>query len=714
MQHPMLVACALGLILCLAWLGRADDLLIADFEGPDWGDWTVTGAAFGAGPAQGTLPGQMIVTGHLGRGLVNSFVGGDGSTGSLTSPPFTLERPFINFLIGGGMHPGQACINLLVDGKVVRTATGPNDKPGGTERLEWASWEVSDLLGQQAVIQIVDTATVGWGHINLDHIHQSYQALPLPDLEALMKVEHRYLNLPVKTGAPVRRASLYIDDKLLRDFDIEFADSEPDFWAFIDLSAFQGQEIRLVIPQPPGSNPEALALVSQDAVIRGAEHLYQERYRPQFHFSSRRGWNNDPNGLVYHEGEWHLFYQHNPYGWSWGNMHWGHAVSQDLVHWEELPIALYPRAYDDHCFSGSAVIDNENTSGLGEPDNPVMAAFFTSTARGEAMAYSLDKGRTFIDWEGNPVVKHSGRDPKVIWYEPGGHWVMAVYDERPLENGEGVDQAIAFYTSPDLKEWEYASRIVGYFECPELFELPVQDSPGESRWVLYAASGEYAVGQFDGKQFTPDGPKKPYNWGNCFYASQTFTNVPPEDGRRIQICWGTMAAPEMPFNQLMGFPVELTLRQTEAGPALYAWPVAEIANLALSETSLGNLAIAASSTLVAESPEGLFDIELDLDPGTAQRLVLSVKGFELTYDMASQRLHYLDREAPVPLLEGHLKLRLLVDRTTCEVFGAEGRSYLPLGFLFEAGQNQVTLAAEGGEARLLKAQVRKLASAWNR
>jgi hypothetical protein len=162
----------------LAWtsLGAAAeraDLLIADFEGKDYGDWKTTGEAFGPGPAPGTLPGQMPVSGYKGKGLVNSFYGGDRSTGTLISPPLTIDRKYINFLIGGGKHPGETCINLLLDGKVVRTATGPNDQPGGSEHLDWHTWDVSDLAGKMVVIQIVDQHTGGWGHINIDHIVQS-------------------------------------------------------------------------------------------------------------------------------------------------------------------------------------------------------------------------------------------------------------------------------------------------------------------------------------------------------------------------------------------------------------------------------------------------------------------------------------------------------------------------------------------------------------
>src|SRR5262245_7668498 len=174
------------------------DLLLADFEGKDWGDWKATGDAFGPGPARGTLPNQMPVTGFLGKGLVNSYHGGDGTTGTLTSPAFRLQRKYVNFLIGGGKYPGKTCINLLIDGKVVRTATGPNDRPGGSEALDWHTWDVGGLAGKSAVIQIVDDHTGGWGHVCVDHIVQSDRKRQSQPAARELTVTGRYLHLSVK------------------------------------------------------------------------------------------------------------------------------------------------------------------------------------------------------------------------------------------------------------------------------------------------------------------------------------------------------------------------------------------------------------------------------------------------------------------------------------------------------------------------------------
>jgi len=169
-----------------------------------------------------------------------------------------------------------------------------------------------------------------------------------------------------------------VDGQTAREFDIELAHGEQDLWVFSDMAPFEGKRLKIEVDRLPADS-EGLSMIFQSDELPGADQLYKEKYRPQFHFSSRRGWNNDPNGLVYYKGEYHLFYQHNPYGWEWGNMHWGHAVSPDLVHWNELPIALYPQRYGDWCFSGSAVVDKDNTANFKTADEALTQPFTRET-----------------------------------------------------------------------------------------------------------------------------------------------------------------------------------------------------------------------------------------------------------------------------------------------------------------------------------------------
>jgi len=338
----------------------------------------------------------------------------------------------------------------------------------------------------------------------------------------------------------------------------------------------------------------------------GATQLpYAEQYRPQFHFSPDSMWTNDPNGMVFYEGEYHLFYQHNPDSNIWGPMHWGHAISSDLVHWEHLPIALYPDSLGT-IFSGSAVIDWNNSSGLGSSKNPPMVAIFTHHNQKldkegslqfqyQSIAYSLDKGRSWTKYQRNPVLKNPGirdfRDPKVGWYEEGQKWIMvfAAYDR------------ILFYSSPDLIHWDKESEFLvekapgeGVWECPDFFPLSNEE---EEKWVLIVSIGsggpnggsgtKYYVGEFDGSKFSWDNPSGPTRWidfGKDNYAGVTWSDIPASDGRRIFMGWMSNwqyanKVPSQRWRNAMTLPRELKLEQDEHGYLVSSVPVAELKKL---------------------------------------------------------------------------------------------------------------------------------------
>ncbi|MEK7677125.1 MAG: GH32 C-terminal domain-containing protein [Verrucomicrobiota bacterium] len=629
-MNPLLVFLLLGACGSLTAGAAEPDIVVADFEGKDYGEWQTTGAAFGPAPARGTLPNQMPVSGFAGQGLVNSFYRGDDSTGTLTSPEFNADQ-------------------------IVLTDRKPNV-----------------LLAEQ---------------------------------KRDLVLEHRYLNLPVKNGAAKRRMSLLIGGRAVREFEIELADAQPDFWVFLEVTPFKGQAATLRVDKLP-ENSEGLKAITQGETIQGAEDLYRETLRPQFHFSSRRGWNNDPNGLVYYQGEYHLFYQHNPYGWDWGNMHWGHAVSPDLVHWQELPIAIYPQRFGDWAFSGSAVVDWKNSGGFRTGQEAALVAAYTSTDRGEAVAYSNDRGRTWTEFSGNPVVKHSGRDPRLLWHEPTHKWVMAVYDELDGKRW------IACYNSPDLKTWEFQSRIEGFYECPDLFELPVDGHHQNRKWVLTAASSEYLIGAFDGKKFTPETAKLPGHRGNAFYAAQTYSDIPPQDGRCIQIGWGQMAAPGMPFNQMMTFPCELKLRTTPEGVRLCFQPVKEIEKLHTRGHHWKSLTLKPVENPLASISGELLDIRIEFETGNAGEIGFNLRGVAVVYDAKKQTLACQDRKAPLPAVAGKVRLQILVDRTSLEIFGNDGLVYMPMRLLPKDDDKSPALFARGGSARISSLQVFELNSAW--
>jgi fructan beta-fructosidase len=530
-------------------------------------------------------------------------------------------------------------------------------------------------------------------------------------------VEKRYLNLPVKNGAPKRRVNLRIDGQKAREFEIELADRDPDFWVFVDLGADRGKPAILEVDKLR-EDSSALDLVNQSDEFEGAENLYREKLRPQFHFSSRRGWNNDPNGLVFYKGEYHLFYQHNPYGWSWGNMHWGHAVSSDLLHWQELGDALYPDELGT-MFSGSAVVDAANTAGFAQGDEKALVCVYTAaggTSPGsqgrrfsQCVAYSTDKGRTWTKYEKNPVLPHvmaENRDPKVIWYEPQQKWIMALYLDK---------NDYALFSSPDLKQWEKLCvvSLPGTNECPEFFEIAVDGDRSKTRWVFYGGNGRYLVGRFDGKAFNSEAGPQPLNFGNCFYASQTFNGIPSEDGRRILIAWGQVNLPAMPFNQMMNFPVELTLRTTEEGLRLFAYPVKEIEKMHGQKHGFKAQPLNPGDNPLAGLKGALFDIAADLVIGDAQELGFVVRGVPIIYDAKRQELQCLGKTAALRSLQGKIQLRLVVDRASVEIFGDNGRLYMPMGVIPDESDQSLAVFARGGAAGISSLSVHTMNSIWN-
>ena len=730
-RHFLFAICTL-LLLSLAICSptfAADDILINDFEADDYGDWTTEGEAFGTKPAGGTLGGQMQVIGFEGEGLVNTFLGGDGPKGKLTSPEFTIERDFIAFLIGGGGHVGQTCMNLIIDGEVVLSTAGPNKVSGGSEFLNWESWDVSELKGKKAVIEIVDAASGGWGHVNVDQISQSdkakeknpvvvpprRQADPPPMENAQeLEITGKYILFPVSNSGQRGRMTIVINDQLVHNLDCNFPNNADniDWWTYLDVSEYVGETAKIVAQ----AEPEICAMFESSDEMRHLMPLYDEAFRPQFHISQMRGWNNDPNGMCYYDGEYHFFWQCNPAGRAWGNMYWGHATSPDMVNWTEQPRVLrsfgddvenrHPAMADRNCFSGSGNVDLNNSGGWQTGDEKTIILAFTDTGCGEALAYSNDRGQTFTYYENNPVITHRGRDPKLMWYEPGQHWVIAVYDED-----DEVGRNIAIYTSTDLKEWELQSKIPGYFECAEIFELPIDGDPKNTKWVIYAADAKYAFGTFDGKTFTPEHEgKHQVHWGS-YYASQCFSNAP--DDRVVQVGWARINIPDMPFNQTFTVPTNLTLHTTEEGVRMFVTPIEELEQLRKANPIIiedGEL-MSSGSAIECEVEDQLFDIEVTLKQGTATKAVLQFGGNTATYDFNEQKLD----EMPLPMVDGQVTIRVLVDRPMYELIGGGGACY-KTSARSDMGQalGTISVTAEGGTLTVESLQIYEMSSIWDK
>jgi fructan beta-fructosidase len=493
-----------------------------------------------------------------------------------------------------------------------------------------------------------------------------------------------------------------VGGKVVREFTIEYATGERDFEVFADVSAFHGQQLTVQTKLPGGS--PALAGIIQSDALPSAATLYQEALRPRYHFTCRRGWHNDPNGLVYFAGEYHLYFQHNPYGIRWGNMHWGHAVSPDLVHWRELPTAIYPPRFGDWAFSGSAAVDWENTSGFGDDGAPPLIAAWTSTGRGEVISYSRDRGRTFQEYAGNPVIKHRGRDPMIFWHVPTRRWVMVVYDETK----GGRD--LAFYTSPNLKEWTFRSRLTGYYECPNLFELSAADRAGDHRWIVFGGDGRYAIGQFDGESFrTESGPHQ--LWHGNFYASQTYNNAP--NGRRIQIGWARgVTFPGMPFSQQMTLPVELTLRDTPAGWRMFGRPMPKLEVLQRQRHVWPKIALTDEARLLDGVRVDATRVQATLKAGNARRVGFRIRGQEVAWAPLARQLWCGPLQVPLEFSGDTLKLDLWVDRGSIEVFVNDGQAILSQGFHFPLTARGLEVFCTEGRAEAREVVVSDLASIW--
>ncbi len=525
---------------------------------------------------------------------------------------------------------------------------------------------------------------------------------------------------PYVKGKERSKLSVRVDGNLIHDNEVHLAQKKDDvhWWAALDMSKYVGKKAVLVMSDP--SDRAGLALIESSDEERYLLPLYDEALRPQFHFSQKAGWINDPNGLVHYDGEWHLFFQYCPTALRHADKHWGHAVSRDLVNWEELPIALYPWTQaKGHCFSGSAVVDHDNTAGFQTGDKPPIIAVFSDfgSGVGEALAYSNDRGRNFTYYKGNPVLKHHGNDPKVIWYEYGehdqplsaeakelgGHWVMAVYDHT-REFGRNI----AFYSSTNLKKWTEQSHLPGYSECPEILELPVDGDKQNTRWVVFAADAQYAVGQFDGRTFTPEHEGKHRVHYGDYFASQTFSN--PPDDRCIQIGWARINFPEMPFTQTFTFPHRLTLRKTPDGIRMFATPVREIARLRTKTHA------AAGGELAPDSPRGvevsgeLFEIRAEFAVGQAKAVGLDFGGNRVTYDVAAGKLNGVGM-TPV---DGKVSMQVLVDRPMIEICGNDGAIYITSGRRRRGEVSSVKAFAHGGEAKLVFLEVHELKSIWKK
>jgi len=488
---------------------------------------------------------------------------------------------------------------------------------------------------------------------------------------------------------------------------------------------------------------------------------YDQPYRPQYHFSPRKNWTNDPNGLVYFAGEYHLFFQYNPFGDEWGHMSWGHSVSQDLLHWHELPVAL-PEQNGIMIFTGSTVVDQGNTSGFCSRGKPCLVAVYTghTPANGarralqtQNLAYSNDKGRTWAKYAGNPVLNLNlpdFRDPKVFWSEQSKRWVMLV----SLPD----DHKVRIYGSPNLRNWEQLSEFGpagatgGQWECPELFEMQVNGT-SDTRWVLkvglnpgglQGGSGEqYFVGRFDGRRFVNDNPPALTLWtdyGKDCYCALTFNGL-PRGQAPIMIGWMNnwqyaAAIPTSPWRGQMTFPRRLSLRSTPDGIRLFQQPTDSLQHLREPPVNLTDQSVDQLNRNLSSAAFGktrTFELRSTFPLGAAQEVgwkILAHDGSStiVGYDTQARQL-FVDRThsgvvgfhrdfpvrtaAPLSLSGKLLRLDILVDRCSVEVFADAGRIAMTNLVFPMAGEQKIEFYSKGGQPGPISVELSEVRSIYS-
>lgn len=523
-----------------------------------------------------------------------------------------------------------------------------------------------------------------------------------------LDVTEDYLLLPIQDDAPEGKICIVKDNEQKGTLmNVRLARERVDSYVPFELSAYKGQHISIDIQGVPANALCWKELKMSDSF----DMTNKEMFRPVYHHTPVYGWMNDPNGMFYKDGVYHLYFQYNLYGSVWGNMHWGHSTSTDLMHWKFEGCAIVPDAWGA-IFSGSCVVDHENTAGFGKE---AVVAFYTSAkatpwgdVQSQSMAYSLDNGKTFTKYEGNPILTSSEkdfRDPKVFWYAPGKHWVMML----------AVGQHMEIYSSVNLKEWKKESEFGamqgahgGVWECPDLVEIPVEGTR-EKKWVLICnlnpggpfggSAAQYFVGSFDGKKFVNESPTqtKWMDWGKDNYATVTWNNAP--DGRCIALGWMSnwQYANNVPTRQYRSANTlarDLTLYREGKELYLKSTPSSEVKKARGKKVSIPSFKVSEKHEMVNlfEEKQGAYEVEIVIQNAGASKIAFSLlndKGEKVSmyYDL-NRKQFVMDRSesgkvdfskdfpavtvAPVNV-DKELTLRLFVDRSSIEAFGEDGK-----------------------------------------
>lgn len=542
----------------------------------------------------------------------------------------------------------------------------------------------------------------------------------------------KFLLLPVQENAPEGKVNIIVNNEfqLEQNINIRLAREKVDYYVPLDLSAYQGKSVSVDVTGMPASSLCWKEIKLSDTF----DSSNRETYRPVYHHTPVYGWMNDPNGMFYKDGVYHLYFQYNPYGSMWANMTWGHSTSTDLTHWTYEGTAIVPDAWGA-IFSGSCVVDKDNTAGFGKG---AVVAFYTSAKstpwgdiQSQSMAYSLDNGKTFIKYEHNPILtstERDFRDPKVFWYAPGKHWVMML----------AVGQEMQIYSSGNLKEWKKESSFGamqgahgGVWECPDLVEVAVEGSK-EKKWVLICnlnpggpfggSAAQYFVGSFDGKKFVNESPTqtKWLDWGKDNYATVTWSNAPA--GRCIALGWMSnwQYANNVPTTQYRSANTlarDLTLYRAGGELYLKSKPSPEIKKARAEEKKISTFEVKGNyevASLLADN-KGAYEIEMTIENKGTSKIDFSLmneKGEKVAmyYDVVRKQF-VMDRSAsgivgfsrdfpavtvaPVRNTD-QIHLRLFIDRSSVEAFGEDGE-YVMTNLVFPAEPyNRMVFSSDKG------------------
>ncbi|WP_240740332.1 MULTISPECIES: DUF4980 domain-containing protein [Duncaniella] len=552
----------------------------------------------------------------------------------------------------------------------------------------------------------------------------------------------KYLILPVQESNDEATVNVLVDGKTDKTLSVRLAKSKVDYTVPLKIEDYKGKKVLLnvVTSQSRSSVREAKedACWQNISVSDTFDTSNREKFRPAYHHTPLYGWMNDPNGMFYKDGEWHLCYQWNPYGSKWQNLSWGHSVSRDLIHWEHRPDAVIEPDGLGMIFSGSSAVDRSGSAGFGKD---AVVAMYTSAAASQiqSLAWSDDNGETFTKYDGNPVLTldSEARDPNMFWDAERNVWILVL--------AHALDHEMLIFSSPDMKDWTLESSFGrglgaqdGVWECPDLFELPVNGESGK-KWVLLCnlnpggpfggSATQYFIGDFDGKTFTSDTddsgkvPTKWLDYGKDHYATVSFSDAP--DGRRTVIGWMSnwQYAPEVPtmqFRSANTLPREMGLFRAPDGQ-LYvsSTPSPEVDALrgalvkSVSKTSLGSKARTYSIPELCEidmeiSPKKAESVEIELSNAAGEKVVMiyDAKSDSLSFDRRKSGIVDFSQDFPAVTVSpaytdgDKVGLRIFIDRSSIEVFGKDGRFAMTNLVFPNSPYSRLSVRATGGSVRL--------------